>query len=86
MIQCAIVRPARHRHAHDGEVHGGDAPLEAREQHDAGPVPSQLPGGAGVRIQPDDAPVAHHGRSVERVVIGVVHGDLDPRRPGAAVS
>src|SRR2546421_12274509 len=32
------------------------------------------------RVQAEDAPVAHHGRAVERVVIRVVHGDLDGDR------
>src|SRR5881296_4311957 len=94
VVQRPIVGPTRNGHTHDREVHGEDALLEAREQHDARAVAAEIARRARIGIQPEDAPVTHDGSAVQRTVIGVVHRDLDrgrplaaaPRRPGVEVA
>src|SRR2546426_8172063 len=70
VVQCPVVRPARHGHTHHREVHGEDALLEAREQHDARAVAAELPRRTRIGIQSGDAPVTHDGGAVQRIVIG----------------
>src|SRR5205807_6696682 len=85
LVQCPVVRPARHCHAHHREVHGENALLEAGEEHDARAVAAEIPRRTRVGVEAEQAPVTHDGGAVQRTVGGVNHRDLDRGRPVATV-